>query len=454
MPIDSAGLAGLLDPLRDKHGVPGASLAVLDDGDVVTAASGVLSMATGVDATTDSLFQIGSITKLWTATVVMQLVDEGRIDLDAPVRTYLPAFTVADPEISATVTVRHLLTHTSGIDGDHFQDTGRGDDVLERYVESCVQLAQVHPLGATMSYCNAGFGVLGRVLEKVTGKVWDEVLRDELVLPLGLTRTMTLPEDALRYRVACGHVGTPGELRLTPQWGIPRSSGPAGLILATAEDVVRFAKAFLDGGRAADGTQWLQPDSVAAMREPQVEVPDRFTLGRHWGVGWIHYDYGAGVFGHDGTTLGQNAYLRIVPGRNVAVAILTNGGGAADLAHTLLTELLSELADVDVPARPEPVQGASGGHRSLQAGRYVRAAATIEVGEHGDSGLELVMTNTSALADVLDAQPLRVELLPLEENTYVGRLPASEGWTAFVFFTLPDGSRYIHFGARATQKVA
>src|SRR4051794_27272506 len=231
MPIDSAGLAGLLDPLRDKHGVPGASLAVLDDGDVVTAASGVLSMATGVDATTDSLFQIGSITKLWTATVVMQLVDEGRIDLDAPVRTYLPAFTVADPEVSTTVTVRHLLTHTSGIDGDHFEDTGRGDDVLEKYVASCARLAQVHPLGATISYCNTGFSILGRIVEVVTDEVWDATIRARVVEPLGLTHTATLPEDVLLHRAAVGHVQPPGrDLAPAPVWSLPRSAGPAGLV--------------------------------------------------------------------------------------------------------------------------------------------------------------------------------------------------------------------------------
>ncbi len=140
---------------------------------------------TGVEATADALFQIGSITKVWTATLVMQLVDEGRIELDAPVRRYLPGFRVADEAVSDAVTIRHLLTHTSGIDGDHFADTGRGDDALERYVESCAELPQVHPLGATYSYCNTGYTVLGRVLELVADTVWDDLLRTRLVQPLG-----------------------------------------------------------------------------------------------------------------------------------------------------------------------------------------------------------------------------------------------------------------------------
>ena len=93
-----------------------------------------LNKDTGVEATTDSVFQIGSITKVWTATVAMQLVDEGLLDLDAPVADVLPELRLADPDVAKRVTMRHLLTHTSGIDGDVFTDTGRGDDCLEKYV--------------------------------------------------------------------------------------------------------------------------------------------------------------------------------------------------------------------------------------------------------------------------------------------------------------------------------
>src|SRR5213078_3078408 len=119
---------------------------VLQDGKITQAAAGVINLDTGVEATTDTLFQIGSISKVWTTTVIMQLADEGKLDLDAPVQTYLPGFKVADPEVSAAVTLRHLLTHTSGIDGDHFEDFGRGDDCLERYVDACATLGQTHPI--------------------------------------------------------------------------------------------------------------------------------------------------------------------------------------------------------------------------------------------------------------------------------------------------------------------
>ena len=271
---ETSALLERLEELRNRHGVPAASVAVLRGEEVDAAASGILNLDTGVEATADSLFQIGSITKVWTATLAMQLVDEGRIELDAPVRRYLPGFRVADALVSEAVTIRHLLTHTSGIDGDHFADTGRGDDVLERYVETCAELPQVHPLGATMSYCNTGFTVLGRVLEAVTDTVWDDLLRTRLVEPLGFTHTVTLPEDVLRFRAAIGHIQPQGhELRPAPAWGLPRTAGPAGAICSTGRELVAFAELHLQDGLGPGGARLLSEESARAMREPQVEVP-------------------------------------------------------------------------------------------------------------------------------------------------------------------------------------
>ena len=126
--FDAASWHERLSELIQRHRVPGATLGILHGGEITDTGVGVLSTATGVEVTPGSLFQIGSITKVWTATLVMQLVDEGGLDLDAPVVDALPGFRVADPVVTRTVTMRHLLTHTSGIDGDLFIDTGRGDD--------------------------------------------------------------------------------------------------------------------------------------------------------------------------------------------------------------------------------------------------------------------------------------------------------------------------------------
>ena len=197
----------------------GASLALAVGDETALAATGVLNTRTGTPVTVDSVFQIGSITKVWTATLVMQLVDEGLVDLDAPLRTYLPDFRILDEDITAGVTARHLLNHTSGIGGDFFPDTGRGDDCVARYVAEMADQPASHPLGATMSYCNAGFVVLGRLVEVVRGQSWDTVLRERLFAPLGLTGAGTLPEEALLWGAAVGHFGT----EVTQRVGTPTS---------------------------------------------------------------------------------------------------------------------------------------------------------------------------------------------------------------------------------------
>lgn len=131
-----------------ERGVPGAAVAVVIDGEIIDHAVGVLSTATAVESTPESVFQIGSITKVWTATLVMQLVDDGLVDLDEPVQTYLPEFRLGDDSATATITVRHLLTHRAGFEGDIFTDTGRGDDAIAKFVDLLADMPQTSAPGA------------------------------------------------------------------------------------------------------------------------------------------------------------------------------------------------------------------------------------------------------------------------------------------------------------------
>jgi CubicO group peptidase (beta-lactamase class C family) len=455
MVIDSAHWQERLALLADKHGVPGANLAILAGGEVAEAATGVLSLRTGVEVTTDSLFQIGSITKVWTATLILQLVDDGLLDLDEPVVSYLPDFRVADAEVTRTVTPRHLLTHTSGIDGDHFLDTGRGDDCVEKYVASCAELKQNHPIGATMSYCNSGYTVLGRLVEVLRGQVWDTVLRERLFGPLGLTSAGTLPEEALLHRAAVGHIKPPGQdLQVAPVWGIFRSAGPAGLIHATPREVLRFAELHLADGTAPDGSRVLTAESAQAMRRPQVAVPDIYTLGSHWGLGWILMTWdGRELYGHDGGTIGQSAFLRIVPDAGVAVCLLTNGGHTQDLFRDLVNEILGELAGIQLPARLEPPAVPPSVDLSRYAGRYARESVEYAVEVAGDR-LRATVKTSGPLAEALSAtEPPTIDMLPVKDDVFVTKSEEDASWTPAVFFQLDDGTDYVHMGARATPKL-
>lgn len=450
-----------LAKLAERHRVPGAELGILrwdpaGEDELVVASYGVLNQDTAAPVTPTSIFQIGSITKVWTATVVMQLVDEGLADLDTPVVDVLPELRLADPEVTEQVTVRHLLTHTSGIDGDVFTDTGRGDDCLERYVELLAEQTQNHPLGATWSYCNAGFSVLGRVIEKLTGKTWDQALRERLFTPLGLTHTITLPEEALLHAAAVGHVEHEGAKTLAPVWQLPRSLGPAGLVAANAEDVLGFARLHLTGGLAPDGTRLLSAESAAAMADHQADLPDKHSLGDSWGLGWIRFGWGEHrLYGHDGNTIGQSAFLRVLPEAGLAVTLLTNNEGARDLYEDLYREVFAELADVDMPrplTPPEPPLERPAQAIAPYVGRYQRASVIMEVYVE-DGRPRLRTTVTGPLAELVPDPVDEYPLVPYGPALFLTKPPTAETWFPVTFYELPTGERYVHFGARATPRV-
>jgi CubicO group peptidase (beta-lactamase class C family) len=366
-----AWLGEQLPRLLVEHHVPGAAWAVLRGGQVADGAAGSLSKATGVEATADSVFQIGSVTKLWTSTLVMQLADEGTVDLDRPVRDYLTEFRIADDEAAERITVRQLLDHTAGFEGDIFTDTGVGDDCLEKYVATLHEVPQLFPPGEQFSYNNAGFCVLGRLVEVLRGQPYDACLREHLIAPLGLTHTATSPYEAIMFRAAMGHIELePGAGYVpAPVWAMARSNAPAGSMLAMRpRDLVTFARMHLEDGRTADGTQVLAPGTAARMHDRQVDLPELGLMGTSWGLGFERFDTPAGtIIGHDGNTIGQGAFLRMVPEAGLAVALLTNGGDVISLYRDVVGHILGELTDVGLPALPVPPAEP----RPIDAERYV-----------------------------------------------------------------------------------
>ncbi|HEV2592699.1 MAG TPA: serine hydrolase [Gaiellaceae bacterium] len=457
--IDAAHWQRRLDELAKRHNVPGAALGILrtqpgGEDDLVELATGVLNIETGVEATPDSVFQIGSMTKVWTATLVMQLVDEGALDLDKPVIDVMPELELHDPEVAKTVTMRHLLSHTSGIDGDVFTDTGRGDDCLEKYAAQLTDAAQSHPLGATWSYCNSGFSLAGRVIEKLTGGTWDAAIQQRLVAPLGLTHTGTLPEEALLHRAAVGHVGEPGEpQKRAPAWGLPRSAGPAGLISQTVRDVLGFARMHLHGGVAPDGTRVLSEESAAAMQEWQADVPDRYILGDSWGIGWIRFDWnGHRLVGHDGNTIGQAAFLRVLPEQGLAVTLLTNGGNTRDLYEDLYREVFTELAGIEMQQPLQPPAESPDVDIAPHVGRYERAGVSLDVFER--DGAPILRTEITGPLRALVPEPVtEYPMTAIADNLFAVRQPGTQTWVPITFYELSTGEPYMHFGARATPRV-
>ncbi|RZQ62365.1 serine hydrolase domain-containing protein [Amycolatopsis suaedae] len=444
-----------LDELRARHHVPGAALAVLADGAVHELATGVLHRGTGVPATPDSVFLAGSLAKPYTATLVMQLADAGELDLDAPVVSVLPEFDTPDPDATAAITVRQLLSHTGGVTNDFLYDGGRGDDCLARYVEAARRVPLDCPPGTAFSYGSLGYAVLGRLVEVLTGQTWDQALRDRVFTPLGLEHSMTLPEEALRFRAAMGHLGPAGrDPEPAPAWDVmPRAAGPYGRVIVSAGDVARFARMHLDGGLAADGTRILSAGAVAAMRRREADSPDRWTMSADgWGLGWTLHDWsGVPGFGHDGSAVSQHSYLRVVPDAGVAVVLLTNGGDVARFYADLFGELLAELTGARMPAPFAPPANPPEVDIAPLLGTYRRAGVVTTVSRDA-RGPRI----RYEFVDELDglAPPMEAELLPVSPTVFAAPFDlGGRPYSPVVFHTPAGGTPCVYVFMRATPKV-
>ncbi len=449
-----AGLGPLLHDRAAKHGVVGAALAVGQGDQLFEAATGVVNRNTGVEVTADSVFQIGSITKLFTATLVMQLVEEGQVELDAPVQRYLPEFQVADAEAAEKVTVAELLSHTSGIDGDFFHDTGSGDDCVERYVLACAALPQLHPPGEMFSYCNAGFVIAGRIIEKLRGKPWHLVIVERIFGPLGLFAMGTEAEQAILHRAAVGHMalGDDGTQVVIPIWRLTRSNAPAGATpFARARDLIGFTRMHLQGGKALDGSAILSPDSVRQMQERRIALSPHDEADG-WGLGWMLFDWsGERLIGHDGLTLGQSSFLRVHPASGVGVSLLTTGGDAKSLYREVFQEALTTLCGTLLKPAPEqsPTLEVP---LARYAGRYERLSTGYEV-EVEDG--ELVLHAAGRKPPMSLLPPVRSALRPIAADAFVVEQPNSLVHSPILFSHFDENGcpGYLHAGGRAAPRL-
>ncbi len=451
LPGIQAWLEESLPELCRRSDVPAAVVGVLAGGEVIDAATGLLSLATGVEATPDSVFQIGSTTKLWTASLVMQLVDEGLLDLDEPIRRHLPGFRIADEAAAASITARQLLSHTAGFEGDIFTDTGKGDECLERFVDTLGDTPQLFPPGEQFSYNNAGYCVLGRLVEVLRGKPYDDCVRERLFVPLGLTHAANGPYEAILFRAAVGHVRpTPDAAPVpAPVWALARSNAPAGSMLAMRpRDLLAFARMHMEGGRGPDGTVILSAEAIERMYAPAVQLPPLGLLGDAWGLGPELYHTPDGMLvGHDGNTIGQACFLRFAPDRGIAVAIMANGGDTFALFREVFGHVMAELAGMTLEPLPTPPASPERIDASRYVGTYSTAVADMVVSQDDDGRIWVDQIPKGIFVD-LGEEPQRVELVHYEGDSLIP-LQGDRGMHLPHAFVGDDGhghALYLHVG--------
>ncbi len=441
-------LQSRLNELVDRFDVPGASVAVLHDGDIDLASTGVASIGTGRPVTNETIFAIGSITKVFTATLMMQLVESGLVDLDLPVRDYLPDLQLASKEQTERVTVRQLLTHTSGIAGDHIHDTGAGSDALEHYVKSLASLPELHPPGVLFSYSNSAVILAGYLLEQLTGTTWPDLIRERLIELLGLDSMVVFREEAERRPIVSPHNrddnGRPvaGDMWLEFHAGASAGFTP----YASAADVVRFAQLHLDQGRSTNGGPLLSPESFAAMQQVQVShLPSGSLDNTVWGIGWgLHQYVHERGLGHNG---GTSAMLRVLPDRGFAVAVLTNISGGIRMGGQLIAEIIGDRFGIERAPVP-PVLEAT--HEQLRpfVGTYQHLDYTVTI-DTGENGLRLSTSSRHGRPSAA------IPLLRTGPTSFVAEF-ADRGWsrTGFVVPSKGEQADYFHMGLRAYKRVS
>ncbi|MEZ4645998.1 MAG: serine hydrolase domain-containing protein [Chloroflexota bacterium] len=371
-------LCAVVEQVMEEAKVPGTAVGLFHQGHLFTAGFGVTNIDHPLPVTADTFFQIGSITKTFTGTAVMRLVEAGQLDLDVPIRTYLPDFRVADASASATATLRHLFTHTGGWVGDYFHDTGPGDDALSRYVADMAELPQLAPIGTVWSYNNAGFVPAGAIIEQLTGKSYQAALRELVLDPLELTHVFFDPGDVMPHRFAVGHALENGKLQLALPWPLPRYVHPLGGITCRVSDLLQYARFHLGNGIIADGTHLLTAESLAAMQTPQVTIWEKDVMGITWR---IDDTYGVRLVEHGGGTKGQVSRLTLVPQYDFALVVFTNADHGDAVVQAVRRAALQTYLGIDMPL-PQPL-GAAADELAQFVGRYGRPYVDIELGMIG-----------------------------------------------------------------------
>jgi CubicO group peptidase (beta-lactamase class C family) len=437
--------ASLGERLAQFH-VPGASVALYHSGELVTAAAGITNVSSGVKLTPSTLMHIGSITKVFTATLVMQLVDEAKIDLDEHVLCYLPDLRLRDRDALERITVKMLLNHTSGIDGEALPNYGHDEETIEKGIARFAELEQLFAPGTECSYSNAATVIAGYLVQRLSRRSWYELVRERIFKPLQMEHAATLPEEALLHRSSVGHfldAATKKSVRTSVAF-LPLSFAPCGTtLMMSARDLVTFSRAHLGLGMAENGNRILSAHGAKAMQQMTVNNQGKgYTCNLDMGMGWMLYK---GLLTHSGGGPGIVSALYTDPERDWTMAILTNSDYGSALINELAEPWLREISNVtpvgtdrvDLPSKTLSIDS----HRYI--GVYEDLWSRYRVSETA-TGLALSIQAKHAFYDSVTTQATpSIDLAPLGDDRFLlARFPVGrEGKTADV----PDASRLFVF---------
>jgi CubicO group peptidase (beta-lactamase class C family) len=339
-------IVSLTEARMKEFKVPGVAIGIFDNGVVTTRGLGVTNVEDPIPVNDHTVFPIASISKTFAATMALRLVEQGKLDLKAPVRKYLPEFKVRDEAVSRDATIWNLLTHTAGWEGQ-VSGAERSDDTLRNFVATVMpDLMQVAPPSAAWSYNNAGFSVSGRVIEAVTGTSINRAVRDLVFTPLGLAHAGSTAGEFMVNRFAAGH-GVRNDAAFLQRPFSPSVSVTAGGVGLCITDLLNYAKFHLGDGTSPTGERLLSKASLEMMRTTQLR---KQSTDDDIGLAWHLRNVGnLRVAAHGGTLAGHILLLEIVPEKNFAVGILTNSINGWRLIQDVEREILKQYHGATFP---------------------------------------------------------------------------------------------------------
>lgn len=331
--------------------VPGLALGIVQGDQIVHLKGFGIAHLSGRPVTPQTPFIIGSTTKSMTALAIMQLVEAGRIELDAPVQQYIPWFRVADPGASTHITVRHLLNHTSGLptttQTEFITSSDTSDDALEQRVRALANAELSAPAGTTWQYCNANYVILGLIIQSVSGQSYETYLQEHLFTPLEMHQTFTSQVEAQQHEMATGYRYWFG-LPVPADLPYDRGNLPAGFVISSAEDMAHYLIAHLNSGRYGKA-MILSFAGIAELHRPAVPIEGTDIF---YGMGWyVAPTNGVPTVRHVGETANFHANLVLVPEDAWGIVLLMNGDSAF-LGRSRIEEMVTGVTSLLVGKTP------------------------------------------------------------------------------------------------------
>jgi len=335
---------------RDSRSVPGVAVGVVIDGSESYATGGVTNVEHPLPVTIDTLFQLGSVSKTFTATAAMALVERNELALGDRVAPLLRGVDLG--EAASSLTVEHLLSHRGGWQGDWAlfnAPASRESAALAELASQARTVPRYGPPGGPFSYDNFGWCVLGALIESVTDLNFDAAIAELVLRPLGLHGTTFWADDAITHRVSAGHsVGQDGTLLVArgtepwaDRWPCRRALWPTGGVVSSVSDLLAWAQFHLTGETRAGGTSPLSDRGRLAMQEPLVPSGGQ---GLRAGLGWhLRYASGLALLSHTGAGQGFFAQVVVVPACGSVMVALANSSAGPDFVDSVFDWYLQAL---------------------------------------------------------------------------------------------------------------